>query len=232
MVESSRDPFIELVSVSKGFKTASGKIDILKKAGLAVEKKDTMAVVGASGIGKSTLLHILGTLDPPDSGKLMFKGEDLFSYDRETLARFRSLKIGFVFQFHYLLQGFSTVENVMMPGLINGNKKSIEKQAVNMLDRVGLSSKVHERVEDLSGGEQQRVALARALVMGPELLLADEPTGNLDRKNSQAVHELISELNKELGMTVVVVTHNTELAKMMDKAVTIQDGRIVQSDLI
>ncbi len=184
--------------------------------------------MGASGIGKSTLLNIIGTLDRPDSGKILFQENDLLLFGDEKIADFRNSKLGFVFQFHYLLQGFSAVENVMMPGLIaHKNKKTIEKSALNMLERVGLSSRVSHRVEDLSGGEQQRVALARALVMKPKILLADEPTGNLDQKNSSSVHALIDELNKEIGMTVIVVTHNNELARMMNRTVTIMDGKII-----
>ncbi|MFA5905075.1 MAG: ABC transporter ATP-binding protein [Desulfobacula sp.] len=196
-----------------------------------VYKGESIAIVGSSGIGKSTLLNLIGTIDKPDTGKILFKGNDLSSYNDEKIAGFRNSKIGFVFQFHYLMQGFSALENVMIPGLIaNKNKKTIEKLAINMLERVGLSLRLRHRVEDLSGGEQQRVALARALVMDPEMLLADEPTGNLDQKNSRSVHVLIQELNEELGMTVIIVTHNNELAEMMKRRVTIRDGKIVPSN--
>ena len=173
-------------------------------------------------------MHLIGSLDTPDSGKIFFQTKDLVSYGDEKIAGFRNSKIGFVFQFHYLLQGFSALENVMMPGLIaHQNKKTIEKSALNMLDRVGLSLRTSHRIEDLSGGEQQRVALARALVMEPDILLADEPTGNLDQENSKSVHALIDGLNKELGMTIVVVTHNNDLARMMERNVTIMDGEII-----
>ena len=227
-MDNSLTPLMSLQSVSKCFHTKTSKIEILNNACLNIYKGETIAVVGSSGIGKSTLLHIIGTLDKPDSGKIYFQKNDLFSYGDEEIASFRNSKIGFVFQFHYLLQGFSALENVMMPGLIAHKKKKIvEKSALNMLERVGLLLRSSHRVEDLSGGEQQRVALARALVMKPEILLADEPTGNLDQKNSKSIHALIDELNKELGMTVIVVTHNNELARMMKKIVTLADGKII-----
>ena len=227
-MDNSLIPMMSLQSVSKCFYLKTSKIEILNNTSFNIYKGETIAVVGSSGIGKSTLLNLIGTLDKPDSGKIFFKKDDLSLYNDEKLAHFRNLKIGFVFQFHYLLKGFSALENVLMPGLIaHKNKKSVEKSASNMLERVGLSSRVSHRVEDLSGGEQQRVALARALVMEPDVLLADEPTGNLDQKNSNSVHALIDELNKELGMTVIVVTHNNEFAQMMTRNVTILDGEII-----
>ncbi len=227
-MDNSNLPLMSLQSVNKYFRSPSSDIEILNDADLSIYKGETIAVVGSSGIGKSTLLNLIGTIDKPDSGKILFKGNELSSYNDEKLAGFRNLKIGFVFQFHYLLQGFSALENVMIPGLIaNKNKKTIEKLSTNMLERVGLSLRLMHRVEDLSGGEQQRVALARALVMDPEILLADEPTGNLDQKNSSSMHVLIHELNKDLGMTVIVVTHNNELAGMMKRKVTIRDGKII-----
>ncbi len=227
-MDSSSTPLMSLESISKSFNSKMPSIDILDDAFLDIHKGETIAIVGESGIGKSTLLHIIGTLDKPDSGKILFNNKDLSKYDDERLAGFRNSKIGFVFQFHYLLQGFSAMENVMMPGLIaKKNKKSVEHCAQNMLERVGLSSRLSHRAEDLSGGEQQRVALARALVMEPEILLADEPTGNLDQKNSKDVHVLLNELNIELGMTIVVVTHNNELAQLMGRKVTLNDKKII-----
>jgi lipoprotein-releasing system ATP-binding protein len=185
-------------------------------------------VVGASGIGKSTLLHILGTLDRPDEGRLRIAGRDVEGLKAEVLARLRNEKIGFVFQFHHLLPEFDALENAMMPCLIHGMaRRQAEAAAEAILVRVGLGQRLRHRVVDLSGGEQQRVALARALVMDPPLLLADEPTGNLDKRNSQQVHELLTELNADLKMAMVVVTHNLELAALMGRRATLVDGRLV-----
>lgn len=190
-----------------------------------------MAVVGASGIGKSTFLYILGTLERPDRGVLRFQGEDVFRFDDIKLAKFRNEAIGFVFQFHYLLPEFSAVENVMIPSLIKGlDKRKASETAEAILVRVGLKDRLQHRVGELSGGEQQRVALARALVLKPIILLADEPTGNLDKKNSEQVHELLLELNRELRMTLVVATHNMALASLMSRTVTIIDGQLVENE--
>jgi len=219
---------MHLEQVSKIFESPTATIPILTDADFSIARGQTLAVIGASGIGKSTLLNIIGTLDRPDRGRVMFEEQDVFSFADDKLAAFRNARIGFVFQFHYLLQGFTAKENVMIPGLIaQKNKKTVEKQAANMLERVGLADRPFHRVEDLSGGEQQRVAIARALLMKPDLLLADEPTGNLDEKTSDSIHALLDQLNKELGMTVIVVTHNMKLAQMMEKMVTIYRGSIV-----
>ncbi len=230
MDKGNNTPLISLEGVSKQFTAKSAVVEILKDADFTIHRGETIAVVGASGIGKSTLLNIIGTLDRPNKGRLTYQGKNLFDLGDEKLARFRNKKIGFVFQFHYLLQGFTSVENVMLPGLIAGKqKKTIEKHASNMLERVGLDTRRSNRVEDLSGGEQQRVAIARALTMKPDLLLADEPTGNLDQKNSDSVHGLLKDLNQEFGMTIIVVTHNSTLAQMMDRKVTLKDGRIISA---
>jgi lipoprotein-releasing system ATP-binding protein len=219
---------ITIRNLSKSFANGGVSIDVLKDLDFDLTVGESVAIVGASGIGKSTLLHIVGTLDRPDSGEFRFRGEDVFSYDDLKLAKFRNQSVGFVFQFHHLLPEFSAVENVMMPALINGTSKQFAIQAAeDILVRVGLKDRLHYRVGKLSGGEQQRVALARALVLKPAVLLADEPTGNLDKANSEQVHSLLMELNREFSMTLVVVTHNTELASFMSRRVTIVDGVLV-----
>ncbi len=213
--------------IVKCFSNGGVSIDVLKDLNFDMASGETVAIVGASGIGKSTLLHILGTLDRPDSGSLLFHGDDIFSYDDTSLAKFRNETIGFVFQFHHLLPEFSALENTMMPALIQGQSRHDAAEAAErVLVRVGLKDRLKHRVGKLSGGEQQRVALARALVLKPAVLLADEPTGNLDKGNSEQVHDLLLKLNQELSMTLVVVTHNLELASQMNRRVTISDGRL------
>lgn len=223
-------PFIEGREITKGFYNSGSRIEILESVDFTIEAGETLAVVGASGIGKSTFLNILGTLDRADSGKLCFEGEDVFRYSDEKLAMFRNTSIGFVFQFHHLLAEFTALENTMMPALIKGFLKDrAETSAEEILLRVGLKDRLGHRVGQLSGGEQQRVALARALVLKPLMLLADEPSGNLDKRNSEKVHELLMELNRELKMTLVVVTHNMELAAYMSRRITIIDGQLVET---
>jgi len=220
--------FICADAISKGYSHNGVRIEVLKQVDFVLQRGETVAVVGASGIGKSTLLHIMGALDRPDRGALWFRGRNVFEFDDEELARFRNESIGFIFQFHHLLPEFSALENAMMPALIGGAKmKSAAQSAEAILVRVGLKDRLKHKIGKLSGGEQQRVALARALVLKPQLLLADEPTGNLDKQNSEQVHELLLELNRDFGMTLVVVTHNLELAACMSRRVTISDGRLV-----
>ena len=224
-------PILAIEKLGKSFPSGEGEeIRILKDADLSVAAGESLAVVGASGIGKSTLLHILGTLDRPDSGRILFSGEDVFAFADQELADFRNRSIGFVFQFHHLLPEFDALENTMMPALISGiSRASAQEMAEAILVRVGLQERLRHRVTKLSGGEQQRVALARALVLNPKLLLADEPTGNLDRQNSEQVHDLLLELNNERSMTMVVVTHNMELASYMSRRITIADGLLVET---
>jgi lipoprotein-releasing system ATP-binding protein len=218
---------LEVTGLSKSFGTGAGKVDVLKGIDLEVAAGETIALVGASGAGKSTLLHILGTLDRPTSGEVLFKGEDVFRRNDMALAQFRNRTIGFVFQFHHLLPEFSALENAMMPALISGMKKSeAEGVAEGLLRDVGLSHRLTHRPGELSGGEQQRVAIARALVLSPQLLLADEPTGNLDMKTSDEVHDLLAEIHRNKGVTLMIVTHNERLAVRMDKTIRMVDGKI------
>ncbi|MDI6687975.1 MAG: ABC transporter ATP-binding protein [Desulfobacterales bacterium] len=233
MVDNQTGRQSHLISVrdlSKSFNHNGIRVEILKSVNLDLDAGETISIVGASGIGKSTLLHILGTLDLPDSGTLLFQDKNVLLFDDEKLAKFRNESIGFVFQFHHLLPEFSAIENTMMPALIKGlSKKEAREAAEAILVRVGLKDRLSYRVNKLSGGEQQRVALARALVMKPIILLADEPTGNLDEKNKNQVHDLLMELNDELCMTLVVVTHNMDLASYMSHIVTIIDGQLVKT---
>jgi len=229
---TNSDSLICIRDLSKSYTSNDSESDksrfhILKAVDFDLDAGETVAIVGASGIGKSTLLHIMGALDRPDSGSFLFRGQDVFSFDNSKLASFRNKSIGFVFQFHYLLAEFSALENAMLPMLIQGVDKDLASEAAEaILVRVGLKERLFFRVTKLSGGEQQRVALARALVLKPELLLADEPTGNLDRQNSEQIHQLLMELNHELGMTMVVVTHNVALASYMSRQITIINGKL------
>ncbi len=212
----------------KSFTSNGNLVEVIKGLDLDVYAGETLAVVGASGVGKSTLLHILGTLERPSAGLVVWEGEDVFALDDRRLAAFRNRKAGFVFQFHYLLPEFDALENVMMPALIaRAPKPQAREDAEAMLVRVGLGHRLRHRVSTLSGGEQQRVAVARALVLKPEVLLADEPTGNLDPHSGAAVQELLLELNREQGLTSVIVTHNLELAKALDRRITLVDGKAI-----
>ena len=227
--KSLSDRFLSVRNLFKSYENSGAVIDILKGVNIDLNAGETLAIVGASGIGKSTLLHILGALDRPDSGTYFFKDDDIFLLNQTSLAKFRNKTVGFVFQFHYLLPEFSALENTMMPALINGLSKNKAREiAEGMLVRVGLKDRLNFRASKLSGGEQQRIALARSLVLKPAILLADEPTGNLDKKNSEYVHGLLMELNAELNMTLIVVTHNMELASYMSRSMTIVDGQLVE----
>lgn len=209
----------------------SGPIEltVLDGINLEIKKGEMLAIVGASGVGKSTFLHILGGLDHPSSGKILYRDTDIFSMDGDRVARFRNEHVGFVFQFHHLLPEFSALENVMMPGLIRGAERtSAAASATKVLTDVGLSGRVHHRPGELSGGEQQRVAVARALVLGPDVVLADEPTGNLDTHTGEAIHELLKTINSERGVTFVIVTHNDKLAVRADRILRMADGRLIQ----
>jgi len=219
---------ISIRGLVKTFWMNGNLVEVLTGVDLDIFNGETLAVVGASGVGKSTMLHILGTLERPTSGQVWWDGEDPFSRDDKLLAAFRNRKIGFVFQFHHLLPEFNALENVMMPGLIARlPKDEVRELAETVLMRVGLKNRLEHRVSTLSGGEQQRVAVARALVLKPDVLLADEPTGNLDPKSGGRVQELILELNRERGLTSIIVTHNLELARTLDREITLRDGKAV-----
>jgi lipoprotein-releasing system ATP-binding protein len=213
---------------TQGIQKKYGHLQVLKNINLKVSKGEIVAIVGASGAGKSTLLHILGTLDTPDQGKVLIREKDVFSQSQKNLAAFRNQSIGFVFQFHNLLPEFSALENVIIPGIIAGkNDVDVRKKAEELLGMLGLADRKHHKPSELSGGEQQRTAVARALINSPDLILADEPSGNLDSKNAVDLHNLFFQLRKDLNQTFIIVTHNTDLSTMADRRLEIKDGEIV-----
>lgn len=206
-----------------------GSLAVVNDVSLSIEKGELISITGASGAGKSTLLHLMGALDIPDAGKVLIEGIDLFSLSAKKQAQFRNEKIGFVFQFHHLLPEFSAVENVAMPLWIAGKDKNEGlKIAAEMLEIVGLAPRSNNKPAALSGGEQQRVAIARALINRPTIVMADEPTGNLDSANADAIHQLFVRLRKDLSQTFVLVTHNKDLAALTDRNLEMRDGRIIQ----
>lgn len=212
---------------AEGLKKSYGALQVLKGIDLQVNKGEIVAIVGASGAGKSTLLHLLGTLDKPDSGQLLMNNENVFVKNAADLARFRNNAIGFVFQFHNLLPEFSALENVMMPGFIGGKAEpELKKRASELLGILGLSQRADHKPSEMSGGEQQRTAVARALINAPSIILADEPSGNLDSKTALELHQLFFKLRKEFDQTFVIVTHNAELAGMADRKIELADGLV------
>lgn len=227
----NKQPLIRATDVRKSFITNGNRVDVLRGVDLDIHEGEMVAIVGASGVGKSTLLHVLGTLERPDHGEVFYKGESVFSYDESRLASFRNQTIGFVFQFHHLLPEFNALENTMMPALIKGvNPKEACERAEAILSRVGLKDRLRHYVGELSGGEQQRVAVARSLVLKPSILLADEPTGNLDAKTAESIHDLLISLNRDDGVTAAVVTHNMKLAEKLSRSVTLVDGKALPVD--
>ena len=215
---------IRLTDIRKRF----GELEVLKGVSLGVRQGEVVSVVGASGAGKTTLLQIMGTLSRPDAGRVEIGGEDPFALGDKALSRFRNDRIGFVFQFRHLLPEFSAFENVCIPGLIGRRPRAeVERRAAELLALVGLTARRDHKPGQLSGGEQQRVAIARAIVNAPAVLLADEPSGNLDTRNREEIHRLFFDLRDELGQTVVIVTHDERLAAMADRKITMSDGRII-----
>lgn len=212
----------------KGLIKSYGELQVLKGVDVQVASGEVVAIVGASGAGKSTLLHILGTLDLPDAGEVSIGGKFMHSMSARQLAAFRNRHIGFVFQFHNLLPEFSALENVMIPGMIAGTPRAeLEKRAEELINKLGLGERMRHKPSELSGGEQQRVAVARALVNNPLVVLADEPSGNLDSKNAEELHKLFFRLRDELGQAFVIVTHNPALATMADRTIELRDGKVV-----
>jgi lipoprotein-releasing system ATP-binding protein len=217
---------IRAQQVFKSFGNKTKRVEVLKEIDLVFEQGEKAAIVGASGVGKTTLLHVLGTLDQPTSGKVFYQGKDIFQMGEKELAHFRNREIGFVFQFHHLLPEFNAIENTMMPCLIQGSpKKEASLRAESILTLVGLKDRLSHKPGELSGGEQQRVAVARALVLEPKVLLADEPTGNLDTRTGESVFDLLTELNQIKGVTLIVVTHNLKLAEKMSRQIHLVDGK-------
>ena len=220
-------PLVVATNVQKAFRHMGRTLEVLRGIDLEINDGEMLCIVGPSGAGKSTLLHCIGTLDVPTRGSIRLAGEEITAMPGWRLAELRNRTIGFVFQFHHLLPEFNAVENVMMPGLVQGrSKRELDTRARALLEEVGLVDRMLHRPGELSGGEQQRVALARALMLEPKLLLADEPTGNLDSATSTQIHDLIFGINKQRGTTIVVVTHNPALADSMPRVVTLRDGRV------
>jgi lipoprotein-releasing system ATP-binding protein len=218
---------LKCTNLSKEYNDGENSVKVLKNINFSINKAEQVAIVGSSGSGKSTLLHLLGALDKPTSGQVTFEQQDIFTFSSNQQAQFRNQSLGFVYQFHHLLPEFSALENVAMPLLIA--KKAIKQAnelAMAMLDKVGLSHRYKHKPSELSGGERQRVAIARALVTQPKLILADEPTGNLDQKTGESIYQLLSDLREQMHTSFVVVTHDTQLAKRLDRSLNLIDGRL------
>ena len=226
----SAPPYLlDAQNIFKSYPTGSSELQVLKGVSLQIQQKEAVCLLGASGAGKSTLLQILGTLDRPTSGEVFFKGESIFAMNEESLAQFRNEKMGFVFQFHHLIQEFTAVENIMLPALIAGDKRpDVLEKAHSWLKVMGLEDRASHFPNQLSGGELQRVAIARALIKDPEVLFADEPTGNLDSENSLKIQQLFFELRQKLGLTLIVVTHDLQFASLFPRVFKVKDGRFAQ----
>jgi len=232
MSDLQKEVVVDARGLNKSFVKNGVEVPVLRGVDFTLYQGEKVAITGASGVGKSTLLHLLGTLERPTTGEVLFgpKRQNLFSLSDRELALFRNRSLGFVFQFHYLLPEFSALENVMMPALIAGyDRGPSEKQARDLLNYVGLGHRLDHRPAELSGGEQQRVAIARSVILRPKLLLADELTGNLDSKNSAQVMELLQQLNRSTGVSILLVTHDLSLARQMDRVLVMRDGLFVPS---
>jgi lipoprotein-releasing system ATP-binding protein len=215
---------ITLKNIHKSF----GKVQVLRGIDLVIPNNKVFCIVGASGAGKTTLLHIMGTIEKPDQGEVLYNDESVFNHSDKQLSLFRNQHIGFIFQFHHLLPEFTALENVCIPALIAGkNKKEMEEKAAGILSKLGLQDRLKHKPSALSGGEQQRVAVARALINDPDVILADEPSGNLDSDNARDLHELFFRLKDEYGQTFVIITHNEELADLSDQKIVMKDGLLV-----
>ncbi len=226
-----KQTMIKINNLTKTFIKDGNKIEVLKGLNLEIARGESLAILGVSGAGKSTFLHILGTLDQPTSGTMFFDDVNVFNWNEKKLAEFRNRKIGFVFQFHHLLPEFSSLENVMMPALINNmSKQEARERAGIILNEMGLDDRMTHKPGELSGGEQQRVAVARALIMEPEMILADEPTGNLDTETGKKVEDILINLNKTKNITLVAVTHNRLLANRMSRVTGLRDGKLYASE--
>ena len=222
--------FLQIKDVFKSYFLHGKRIDVLRGVNINIEKGELVSLVGASGSGKSTFLHVVGTLDAPAAGAMTFQGKSVFDMNDAEIAEFRNRTIGFVFQSHYLLPEFTALENVAMPALIQRQDRAFAfKRATELLMLVGLKERADHRPGELSGGESQRVALARALMLKPELLLADEPTGNLDPATGEGIHQLLRAVNRDLGITAVIVTHNETLARSMPRQLRLKDGEVVSA---
>lgn len=226
----NKNVILKAIGISKIFNIGKkSELKVLKNIDLEIYSGDINLILGASGVGKSTLLHILGGLDRPTSGTVIFEDKNIFEFNDEELANFRNTKIGFVFQFHHLLNEFTALENICLPGLINRkNKNEVFEKARYLLNEIGLSDRADHKPSELSGGEQQRVAVARALINSPKIVFADEPTGNLDMENSKLLHQLIVKLNRDFNQTFLIVTHNQDLTQYANNIFKIKDGIIIK----